>query len=40
MPERQNDRIGLVRRIGASPGYVGGFVLVSLCYVSLRSASR
>jgi len=28
--------IGLLRSIGPSPRYVGGLVLVSLCYVLLR----
>jgi putative transposase len=32
----QTNSIGLVRRIGPYPGYVGGVVLVSLCYVLLR----
>ena len=35
-PGRKANPIGLVRRIGPQPAYVGGFVLVSLCYVSLR----
>jgi hypothetical protein len=32
----QTNSIGLVRRIGPSPAYVGGLVLLSFCYVSLR----
>ena len=32
----KTNSIGLLRRIGPSPGYEGGFVLVSLCYVLLR----